>query len=124
MHQRDLTSGEELPVPISSGEPGHGVLPHYLPDGSLVFEGHKFTGSGEYLFTVPGDGSAPSLPVGPTYSYTDRQGFDVSPDGAKVLFTTRTGQVRTIDLLTGEATPLGLSIAPESMPSWQRLPRP
>jgi hypothetical protein len=111
LHLRDLTSGEELPLPFAAGNDGSG--PHYSPDGTMmVYEG-PLPG----LTYVPVDGSLPGRSIGPEFSYLDRQGFDFSPDGQQVLLYL-TGRTIAIDVDSGEWTNL---TDIKTVPSWQRL---
>jgi dipeptidyl aminopeptidase/acylaminoacyl peptidase len=117
LHLRDLTSGDELPLPFAPAD-HMGVLPHFSPDGTMiVYEGGP-PGSGlSQLVYAPVDGSRPSRFIGPEFYYQNRTGFDFSPDGKQVVLSL-VGKNEVIDVATGEATELpGI----KTQVGWQRL---
>jgi Tol biopolymer transport system component len=115
LHMRDLDTGEELPVPFDRD----GTHPQFSPDGSMVlYAGWWDDGSGDQLFIVPADGSAPRRPIGPAFLSDNGQAAGFSPDGTKA-FLDQTGRTTLIDLATGETTEL-TGNGPEAA-GWQRL---
>ena len=89
VHIRDLTTGQDQLLDLY---PFHdsGYGPHFSPDGTLLlYESHSATSPGnDQLVIAPVDGSQPARPIGPSYYYQSRQGFDFSPDGTKVFLNT------------------------------------
>jgi hypothetical protein len=120
LHQRDLATGEDLPVPVRGDDFRMMVLPHVSPDGTMVvYETRGSSGSNQQLFYGPIDGSQPSRPIGPEFSNVDRQGFDFSPDGTEVFLTAGTPPVTMIiDIATNQTTTIDAITA---VPGWQRL---
>ena len=116
IHMRDLTSGAELPVLFTMADHG-GLMPRFSPDGTMVvFERRPPGETNQQLFYGPVDGSKPSVPIGPSYYYTTRDGYDFSPDGTKVYLSK--GSTSIIDVDSGLTTELK-GVADE--PGWQRL---
>ena len=111
LHLRDLDTGAELPVPFAPDHLGNG--PRYSPDGKMVIYESALPG----LTYAPTDGSLPARSIGPAYSYLNRQGFDFSPDGTKVILSL-IGRNTLIDIATGKFA--GLADIPTT-PVWQRL---
>jgi hypothetical protein len=118
LHIRDLTTGAEVPVAYSSPNGGWGKAATLSPDGSMVvFESSLYQGAKRQLYYGPVDGSAPSGPMGPSFSDQDLMGFSLSPDGTQLLLGL-TDTVSVIDLATGATRVLpGMP----TMPSWQRV---
>lgn len=120
LHQRDLDTGLELPVPYVTSD-GFGLLPHFSPDGKWVaFEDKSRDGAPpQGVNLAPVDGSSPPVPVGPGYSYMYRTGFDFSPDGKElILALDLPGKSVIIDLATQETTEVP---AVTGYWGWQRL---
>ena len=107
MHQRDLDTGADLPVPYV-GSDGYGLLQHFSPDGTWVaFESETSAAPGftQQVYLAPVDGRTPPVAVGPAYRYTYRVGFDFSPDGTKLMLVLRDfGKSVIVDLATKETT--------------------
>jgi Tol biopolymer transport system component len=120
LHMRDLTTGAELPVPFA-GAGGSGNGPRFSPDGThILFETSAVTGQGKsQLYDARVDGSQTPIPLGPAYDYTNRRGWDVSPDGAEVLISLGAPSATSmVNVLTGDVTELP-DVGEEW--GWQRL---
>jgi len=117
IHLRDLTTGEEIPVPFDPT----GRAPQFSPDGaSILFErGSDTDDNSGQLYVVPADGSGPATPVGPTFSEVDEYWYGFSPDGT-AIYLGQAGNSKLIDLATGAITELTASGGPEAG-GWQRL---
>ena len=119
VHVRDLTTGDDQLLDLYPFyDAGYG--PHFSPDGSqLLYEAHSASEPGnDQLVIAPVDGSQPAHPIGPSYYYQARQGFDFSPDGAKVFLSTTSG-TSIIDIAS-DTTTKTTAIIP-NIPGWQRL---
>ncbi len=118
LHLRDLSSGDELPLRFDPTEGG--LKLKFSADGThVVFEGTTDGRASQHLVYAPLDGSGPSVQIGPSYGNANRQGFDFSPDGTKVILTLSSGST-IIDLATGATTPVPHV---RTTPYWQRLAR-
>jgi len=123
LHLRDADTGEDVPVlfdQLGDRNPkgdDYGSMPRFSPDGTMiVFDGCD-SGGLNGLCYGPVDGSSPAHPIGPSYDYTVRNGFELSPDGTKViLFLTDHSTV--IDLASNTWTDLDIA---GDWVSWQRL---
>ena len=105
VHVRDLTTGKDQLLDLY---PFHdsGSGPHFSPDGKLLlYEAHSATVDGDdQLVVAPVDGSQPARPIGPSYYYEFRSGYDFSPDGTKVYLTMNSpASTQIIDVATGDA---------------------
>lgn len=120
LHLRDLDTGEELPVLFDylgvqnpKGD-DNGLLPRFSPDGTMMVHDGCLPNP---LCYGPIDGSVPTKSIGPFFDYTQRQGFEFSPDGTKVILFLTFKSV-LIDLATNTWTDLPIA---GDWVSWQRL---
>jgi hypothetical protein len=117
VHLIDLATGEDRRMtydPTAVCE----VQPAFLSGGRILVERQDSLGVAQ-LLVAPADASASGTLIGPTFHYTVKVGWALSPDREKVLFVRTTGSTRLIWIETGATEDVPVKLP--DVGNWQRL---